>query len=108
MEDNKEYLENEEVEVEEVEETEKKAPQRKLWNNPLFLALAIFLMAPLGVVWMWVDKGFTYKKSTKLIVTILILLAGAGTVMLRNSAIAKYPELKGQPNTVIIQKVLEK
>lgn len=88
---------------------EEKAPvQKKLWNNVFFLGLAIFLFAPLGIAWMWIDKGFNYKKITKVIVTAILLSAMVATVFLRNAAIAKYPELKGEPNTIIIQKVLEK
>lgn len=92
-----------------IENSEDNAPvQKKLWHNAFFLGLAIFLFAPLGLVWMWIDKGFNYKKSTKAIVTIIILLAGVATMFLRNAAITTYPELKGEPNTIIIQKVLEK
>lgn len=84
-----------------------KPVQKKLWHNALFLGIAIFLFAPLGLVWMWVDKGFNYKKLTKIIVTVTIILAMVATVFLRNAAISKYPELKGQPNTIILQTVLE-
>lgn len=92
-----------------LENSEEKAPvQKKLWNNVFFLGLAIFLFAPIGIAWMWVDKGFNYKKITKIIVTTLLVLAMVATVFLRNAAIAKYPELEGEPNTIIIQKVLEK
>lgn len=95
----------------EIKDTEslknEKPVEKKLWHNPFFLGLAILLFAPLGLVWMWVDKGFNYKKSIKAIVTVVILLAGVATMFLRNAAIAKYPELQGQPNTIILQKVLE-
>lgn len=82
--------------------------EKKLWNNVFFLILATFLVAPLGLIWMWVDKGFTYKKSTKLIVTVLVLASGVATFAWRASVIEKYPELEGQPNTVLIQQLLEK
>ena len=108
MNTNYEETTNNETTVNEIEEKEKKPVEKKLWHNGLFLGIAIFLMAPLGLVWMWIDKGFDYKKTTKLIVTIFVLIAGVATMFLRNAAIEKYPELKGQPNTVIIQKVLEK
>lgn len=94
---------------ENIENLDEKAPvQKKLWHNVFFLGLAIFLFAPLGIAWMWIDKGFNYKKITKAIVTAILLAAMVATVFLRNAAIAKYPELKGEPNTIIIQTILEK
>lgn len=68
------------------DDTKETSTISNIFHSWYFLAFAIFMFAPLGVIWMWIDKKFKYKPQTKLIITIVVIaLLGITFVVRLNS-----------------------